>query len=73
MNDRHRTIQQFYRRHHHLYMLEMMERIREWTACVYHEYLASVKVEKLKGNLKDGTVERMGAEDERSNQQTGGG
>ena len=64
MNDRHRTIQQFYRRNHDLYMLEMMERLRKWTARVYHEYLASVKVEKLKGNLKDGTVERMEDEDE---------
>lgn len=64
MNDRHRRIKQFYRRNHDLYMLEMMERLRKWTAQVYYEYVASVKVEKLKGNLKDGTVKRMEDEDE---------
>ena len=65
MNDRHRTLARFYRRHHDIYMMEMWARVQKWTGEVVYEWqkyvyevISSVKIEKLKGSLKEGNLER---------------
>ena len=52
MNDRHRTIRRFYRRHYDIRMLELIARVEDWTGEVIYEWqkrAVKVMVEKLKG------------------------
>lgn len=51
MNDRHRTIRRFYRRHYDIRMLELIARVEDWTGEVIYEWqkcAVKVMVEKLK-------------------------
>ncbi len=53
MNDRHRTIRRFYRRHHDIYMLDLIARVKDWTGEVIYDwqkYVMKVVLEKLKGD-----------------------
>lgn len=57
MNDRTRTIRRFYKKHSEVRAIEWPMILARWSGKIVNEYQAYVKVKKLKGNLKDGTLE----------------
>lgn len=57
MNDRSRTIKRFYEKHPEEREMELRMKLERWTGEIAFEYLAYVKLKKLKGSLKDGTLE----------------
>ena len=57
MNDRTRTIRRFYKKHQEVCAIEWPMILARWSGKIVNEYQAYVKVKKLKGNLKDGTLE----------------
>ena len=66
MNDRHRTIRRFYRRHHDIRMLELIARVEDWTGEVIYEWqkcVVKVMVEKLKEEKMSDLISRQAAID----------
>lgn len=72
MNDRHLTIRRFYRRHHDIHMMELAARVKDWSGEVIYDWqvyvlkkcLSMVRVEKLKGSLKEGSLVKAQDTDE---------